>query len=270
MSKQIADLPNPLRDPGAFQARLGSKTPAIFLDYDGTLTPIVDRPEDAIITDTMRDVVRNLAQRCPTCVVSGRDRPVVQQLMGLDNLIVAGSHGFDIWSPEGGDIQKDMASQFAGLLEEVKRRLHEVMDPIEGALVEPKKASVAAHYRLVADAERGAVKDIVDTLLAEHPDELKVTPGKMVFEIQPKIDWHKGKAVLYLLEALGLERGDIMPMYFGDDHTDEHAFESLQGKGLGVFVGTPDDPEVAGRPTFADFRLVDQAEVEQFLDSLAR
>lgn len=140
--------------------------------------------------------------------------------------------------------------------------------PIEGALVEPKKTSVAAHYRLVSEGERGKVKDIVDRILGEHPDHLKVTPGKMVYGIQPKIDWDKGKAVLYLLDALGLDRDDVMPMYFGDDVTDEHAFAALEGRGIGVFVGRANDPEVGGRETHADFILNTMAEVEQFMKGL--
>jgi len=270
VSKNIGDLPNALIHADDLNARLAGRKPAVFLDYDGTLTPIVDRPEDALIAESMREAVRGLAGHCPVCVVSGRDRPVVQELMGLDNLIVAGSHGFDIWSPTGGDIEKDMAAEFTGLLESVKARLHAVMDPIEGALVEPKKASVAAHYRLVSEVERPKVKEVVDAILAENPDTLKVTPGKMVFEIQPKIDWDKGKAVLYLLEALGLDGDDVMPMYMGDDHTDEHAFAALEDRGIGVFVGRADDPEVGTRTTYAHFILNTMAEVEQFLDSLAR
>ena len=74
---------------------MGGSKPAVFLDYDGTLTPIVDRPEDALISASMRKAVRDLAGRCTVCVVSGRDRPVVQELMGVDDLVVAGSHGFD-------------------------------------------------------------------------------------------------------------------------------------------------------------------------------
>ena len=113
----------------------------------------------------------------------------------------------------------------------------------------------------------------MDALLGEHPDELKVTPDKMVFEIQPKIDWDKGKAVLYLLGALGLDREDVVPIYLGDDITDEHAFEALAGaspRGIGIFVGSADDPEVAGRTTAADFVLYSVGEVERFLDTLAR
>lgn len=270
MTKHIGDLPHAINDADQFRLRLGGKTPAVFLDYDGTLTPIVDRPEDAIISESMREAVKGLSQRCPTCVVSGRDRPVVQELMGLDTLIVAGSHGFDIWSPTGGKIEKEHGGEFADLLAEVEQRLHAVMDPIEGALIEPKKTSVAAHYRLVAEAERHKVKEIVDQILADHPDRLKCTPGKMVWEIQPKIDWDKGKAVLYLLQALGLDHEEVMPMYLGDDITDEHAFAAIEGRGIGIFVGRADDPEVGGRDTHADFILNTIPEVEQFLDSLGR
>src|SRR5215204_1764306 len=102
MATNVSDLPHALAHGDELARRLAGKVPAVFLDYDGTLTPIVDRPEDAVISDSMREAVEGLAERCPVCVVSGRDRPVVQELMGLDNLIVAGSHGFDIWSPDEG------------------------------------------------------------------------------------------------------------------------------------------------------------------------
>jgi trehalose 6-phosphate phosphatase len=246
------------------------RRPTVFLDYDGTLTPIVDRPEDAVISGGMREAVRGLAARCPVCVVSGRDRPVVQQLMGIDDLIVAGSHGFDIWSPAGGEIRREEGENFRELLEAVESRLRNELDPIEGALVEPKKSSVAAHYRLVSEDERPRVGRVVEEILADYPGELKVTPGKMVYEVQPNIDWDKGKAVLYLLGALDLDRDDVVPIYLGDDITDEHAFGALSGRGIGVFVGHADDPETAGRTTSADYALHTFEEVERFLDTLAR
>jgi trehalose 6-phosphate phosphatase len=203
-------------------------------------------------------------------VVSGRDRKVVQELMGVDDLVVAGSHGFDIWSPDEGRIEHDADSDSGGALNDAKTRLNEEVGSIEGVLIEPKSVSVAVHYRLVSEAERPKVGEVVDALLADHPDELKVTPGKMVYEIQPKIDWDKGKAVLYLLEALDLDPNDVTPMYLGDDITDEHAFGALEGRGIGVFVGHADDPEVANRRTSADFVLHTFEEVKRFLDTLAR
>jgi trehalose 6-phosphate phosphatase len=269
-SSSIGDLPHALADGDELARTIGDARPAVFLDYDGTLTPIVDRPEDAVISDRMRKAVRQLAERCTVCVVSGRDRPVVQDLMGVHDLVVAGSHGFDIWSPKDGTIEHEAASGFENLLDQVTARLEEALSSVDGAVVEPKRASVAAHYRLVAEDDRPRVREVVERLLAEHGDELKVTPGKMVYEIQPKLDWDKGRAVLHLLAALGLDNEGVMPIYVGDDITDEHAFEALEDRGLGIFVGDPEDPEVAGRTTAADFVLDSIDEVERFLDALAR
>jgi trehalose 6-phosphate phosphatase len=269
MAKHISDLPHALAHRDELTRLLDVRSPAVFLDYDGTLTPIVNRPEDAVISHGMRRTIRELAGRCPVCVISGRDRRVVQELMGLDDLIVAGSHGFDIWSPEG-MVEREEGAEFGALLDEVKRRLHEELDPIEGALVEPKRTSIAAHYRLVSAEERPRVRKVIDTILAEHPEELRITPGKMVYEIQPQIEWDKGRAMLYLLETLDLDRDDVVPLYLGDDITDEDAFETLADRGIGIFVGSPDDPEVAGRTTAADFMLLSTEEVRQFLDTLAR
>jgi trehalose 6-phosphate phosphatase len=266
----VRELPNALRDGEQFAAKLAGRRLAVFLDYDGVLTPIVDRPEDAVMSRGMREAVQSLAQRCSVCVVSGRDRPVVQQLMGVEDLVVAGSHGFDIWSPWEGTIAHDAATGFEDLIDEVRDRLRAEVETIPGAVVEPKRASVAVHYRLVDREYHAKVTAVVDELLEEYSGRLKVTPGKMVYELQPKIDWHKGKAVLYLLQTLKLDTEDVVPLYLGDDITDEDAFRALAGRGVGIIVGHPDDPEVANRPTAAGFALESTVEVEQFLNTLAR
>ncbi|MGH3797122.1 MAG: trehalose-phosphatase [Pseudonocardiaceae bacterium] len=267
----IADLPHALRDGQRFARCLAGRRPAVFLDYDGTLTPIVDRPEDAVISDSMRETVRGLARRCPVCVVSGRDRLVVQQLMGIDDLVVAGSHGFDIWDPSTGTVGHGAATGFKDLMSEVTERLRGKIEPIDGAVVEPKWASVAVHYRLAAEADHPLVNAAVDALLAEYPGQLKITPGKMVQEIQPAVDWHKGKAVLHLLHLLGLDSDDVAALYLGDDRTDEDAFHALAGRGIGIVVADVADPAAdAGRTTEADFVLESIEEVERFLNTLAQ
>lgn len=126
----------------------------------------------------MREAIRGLASRCPVVIVSGRERQAVQELMGVDDLVFADSHGFDIWKPAGGTIQREEGAGFEELLDEVKERLGKETSFIEGALLEPKKTSVAVHYRLVSEEERQRIKETVDALLAEHPDELKVTVPK--------------------------------------------------------------------------------------------
>ena len=266
----ICDLPDALSNREELARRLAGKRPVVFLDYDGTLTPIVDRPEDAVITAGMRKVIRALAKRCPVCVVSGRDRAVVQELMGIDDLIVAGSHGFDIWSPQGGTVEYQAASGFDGVLSLVRTRLSQYVETIEGIHIESKSVSIAVHFRLVLGPDRHRVKEAVDALVEEHPHELKVTPGKMVYEIQPNVDWDKGKAVFHLLDVLGLDGDDVMPLYLGDDLTDEDAFAALAGRGIGIFVGSAEDPEVAGRRTRASYALASTREVQRFLGTLAR
>lgn len=266
----IADLPHALRDGPQFAERLAGRRPVVFLDYDGTLTPIVDRPEDAVISGPMRDAVQELAERCTVCVVSGRDRPVVQRLMGIDNLVVAGSHGFDIWSPGTGTVRHNASAGSGGLLAEVSDRLRAAVRAIPGTVVEPKKASIAVHYRRTPESCRPQVEAVVEGLLDEFPDRLKITPGKMVREVQPKIDWDKGRAVLYLLHALDLGSGAAVAVYLGDDITDEDAFRALAGRGIGVVVADTGDPAGRGRSTAADFVLDSTGEVELFLRTLAR
>lgn len=282
---RISDLPHALRDSQQFAQRLAGRRPAVFLDYDGTLTPIVDRPEEAVISDSMRDAVRRLAKRATVCVVSGRDRLVIAQWMGIDGLVIAGSHGFDIGDPRDGfgdprdgAVGHDVVTGLEDLLSTVTDRLRIEVEPVQGAVVEPKRFSVAVHYRLVAPQERRYVKAVVDTLLADYPDQLKVTPGKMVYEIQPKVDWNKGKAVQYLRHALHVDGEEFVPLYLGDDITDEDAFRALKepshgqlpGNGIGVVVADLGDPEQAGRTTAADFVLESTGEVQRFLNTLAR
>ena len=263
--RPVATVPSALDRFDDLEAAIAGRIPAIFLDYDGTLTPIVARPELAILSEDGRAVVRDMASKLPVAVVSGRDRPDVEKLVGIDELIFVGSHGFDIRTPDGGTIDNEVGGDVTPLLDGVERKLHDKLDPIEGSLVERKKFSIAAHYRLVADADYDRFRGALDQVLAETP-EIKEKSGKKVFEYQPRIDWDKGKAVLWLMGALGMDDGNHIPMFFGDDVTDEDAFAALQGRGLGVIVSAPSD-DATDRTTAAHFRVHD---TDQLLDLLRR
>ncbi|SOD99870.1 trehalose-phosphatase [Caenispirillum bisanense] len=264
--RRVADVPHALDDPQALAAALGGRTPALFLDYDGTLTPIVPRPEDAVLSDAARAVVRRVAAVLPVAVVSGRDRPDVERLVAIDGLIYAGSHGFDVEVPGGGTLENPVSGDWSQTLDAAERALHAGLDAIDGAQVERKKFSIAAHYRRIADADYPAFRAVLDEVGGRFPD-LKEKPGKKVFELQPAIDWHKGKCVLWLLQALDLDRPDVAPLFLGDDVTDEDAFRALQtvDGGLGILCADPaEDP---ARETAAAFRVDDP---DQILTLLAR
>jgi alpha,alpha-trehalase len=236
---------------------------AVFLDYDGTLTPIVSHPENAWLSDSMRQTLRELAARAPVAILSGRDLGDVRRRVGIDAIIYAGSHGFDIAGPRG--LQRQMATEFLPDLDVAEKELRDVLDGIPGALVERKSFSIAAHYRNVNENYVAEVKRLVDAAAARHP-ELRRIDGKKVYELLPGIDWDKGKAVLWLLRALDLESrsGGIRPIYIGDDRTDEDAFRvlELEQRGVGIVVtGHP-------RRSAARYMLADSSEVELFLRSL--
>lgn len=235
---------------------------AVFLDYDGTLTPIMDRPEDAVMGESMRAAVARLASRRMVAVVSGRDLPDVRVRVGLADLVYAGSHGFEIAGPRGLQQVLPQAREAVPALDVAERTLLAATDGIDGALVERKRFTIAVHYRLVREAEVPAVERAVDAALARHP-ALRKRHGRKVFELQPDGAWDKGAAVRWLLEALELDGPDVLPVYVGDDLTDEDAFRALAGRGIGVVVLD------APRATAAGYALRDPGEVRVFLAALA-
>jgi len=244
------------------QARLTGRRASVFLDYDGTLTPIVARPDLAILPQGMRVILRGLAAKCSVAVVSGRDLADVRRLVGLDDIVYAGSHGFDISGPGGLAVQHKESAAFSEAVRRAAETLAAAVEPIEGALVEPKRFAVAVHYRQVAEKDLPAVEAAVDTALASVP-ELRKTYGKKVFELRPRFDWDKGKAVRWLMEALGQTGDNVVPFYLGDDLTDEDAFAALADDGVTIYVGAP-------HRTAARYLLDDTDQVGTFLTELTR
>lgn len=235
---------------------------AVFLDFDGTLAPIVDRPELAGIDTPTRNAVDRLARLCTVAVVSGRDVDDVRARAGINGIYYAGSHGFDIVGPGGLHQQHAKGVEALPALDAAESGLRSAVAAIDGALVERKRFSIATHYRLVAESDWPAVESAVDQALRRHPG-LRKGHGKKVFELQPDIDWDKGAAVHWLLQKLGLDTPDVLPIYIGDDVTDEDALRALAGRGLGIVV--LDQP----RPTAAQYRLRDTGQVRMLLEALA-
>jgi alpha,alpha-trehalase len=256
-------LPSALERLDDLQAEAGTRRLAFFLDYDGTLTPIVARPDMAKLSPEMRDTLERLAQACLVAIVSGRGLADVRGLVGAPDLIYAGSHGFEIAGPQGLSIQAEHGTEFLPDLDEMEGFLHRALEPVEGALVERKRFSIAVHYRNVDPHDQSAVDDAVGRALADHPGFRKGL-GKKVYEIQPNIDWHKGRAVRWLIEALELDLSEVLPVYIGDDVTDEDAFRALKGDGLGILVRDPAEPH----ETAARYALESPDEVRRFFETL--
>ncbi|CAL9161955.1 unnamed protein product [Musa hybrid cultivar] len=259
---------------------------ALFLDYDGTLSPIVDNPDLAIMSNAMRSAVKHASECFPTAIISGRSREKVYKFVKLTGLCYSGSHGMDIMCPvrkfdstgghpncitttdeQGKEVHLfQPASEFLPMINEIFSSLVDITKDIVGARVESNKFCVSVHYRLVHKEVWPEVAQRVVNLLKDYP-RLRVTHGRKVLEIRPVIDWNKGKAVEFLLESLGLSnREDVLSIYVGDDRTDEDAFEVLResNRGYGILVSS------IPKETNAVYSLRDTSEVMKFLKSLVR
>ncbi|XP_059072797.1 probable trehalose-phosphate phosphatase H isoform X2 [Cryptomeria japonica] len=193
----------------------------VFLDYDGTLSPIVENPDHAYMSDEMRNALRNVAKQFPTAIITGRCRDKVFEFVQLPELYYAGSHGMDIMGPT--EIHNSN-KEGDNIYEEIK---------IRGKAVSFQPAS---EYLPLMDEIWGDLAEEVRSVLYAYPG-LSMTQGRKVLELRPSIEWDKGRALEFLLNALGLENAEnVVPLYIGDDRTDEDAFNVLKNKGYGCGI----------------------------------
>ncbi|XP_021851692.1 probable trehalose-phosphate phosphatase H isoform X2 [Spinacia oleracea] len=243
-----------------------SKKIVVFLDYDGTLSPIVNDPEVAFMTEKMRAVVHEVGCCFPTSIISGRSREKVYDFVQLDNIYYAGSHGMDIMAPLQPLRIRDWKYHAKAVDRKIQKSLEEKTEAIEGVKLEDNKFCLSVHFRNVPDEDLGTLEEQVKSVLEEHP-QFRLTRGKKVLEIRPPIDWDKGHALEYLLDSLGLAgSNDVLPIYIGDDTSDEDAFELIHRRRQGHSIIVTSIP----RETWASYSLYDTTEVMLFLEYLTK
>lgn len=243
--------------------RLANRKPAVFLDYDGTLTPIAERPERAVLSTSMRETLKSLASLCTVGILSGRGLEDVKKLVNLENILYSGSHGFEIAPYRQMHFSLDEGENFLPVLDQTEKKIKKALKDIQGAFVERKKYSIAVHFRQVDPVDMNRVEKQVNEIVAKQ-NQLHASRGKKVFDIKPAIDWHKGKALLWILEKLERNRPEVLPIYIGDDTADEDAFREVSRMGgIGIIVR-----DSLSRPTHARLALDNTEEVRLFLEFL--
>jgi alpha,alpha-trehalase len=258
----MSQVPNALESYRTVTDLMAGQRPAVFLDFDGTLSDIVADPDAARLVDGAADTLAGLAQRCPVAILSGRDLADIRDRVGVTGLWYAGSHGFESVAPDGSYRQNEDAAAAVPVLEGAAQELRETLAKLSGVRVEHKRFAVAVHYRDVSADDVGAV--VASTYRVGRRLHLRVTNGRKVVELRPDVDWNKGTTLAWIRDQIEQER-PVLPLYIGDDLTDEDAFDAVRTDGIGVLVEHTDDGD---RRSAAQYTLENPDQVRVFLDRL--
>ena len=239
----------------------------LFSDFDGTLAPIVERPELALPSENMRDLLRALSRqnRFTVGIVSGRALKDLKSRVGVTGITYAGNHGLEIEGP-GLSFIHPLAEELSPVLHLISGVLGKAFKPLAGVLVEDKGLSLSVHFRQVEEAREKDVKNIFERVVhvARSVGKIRVTAGKKVYEVRPQVSWDKGRAISMLMAKYNkVDDWTTIPIFLGDDLTDEDGFKVVhRHKGISVFVGEAEPNSVA------NYFLRSPSETEEFLSVL--
>ena len=229
-------------------------------DFDGTLSPIVERPEEASLADSMREVLEGLVSlepRVTLMLVSGRSLADLRTRTGIGNAILAGNHGLEILQ----ESEPWVHPQVVAARQELDDLLHEMdtrLIGIPGIELEDKGLSITVHYRRMNPQFTSLLEETLDSI--PLPSGVRRHGGKMVHEFRPAVNWHKGLAVREVAARLGIPHEAVV--FLGDDLTDEDAFRELGPEATTLHVGD------ATKPSLARYNASAPDDVETFLRSL--
>lgn len=232
-------------------AQLRGRALALLFDFDGTLTPIMGDPAEVTLPPDARQVLQELTRFCAVAVISGRDLHDVRQRVGVSGLWYAGSHGFELATPQDEIVAHEGGKAAVPDLDEAERLLSAEFADAPGVMIDRKRFALAVHYR-------HALPDTVEHVLTavrgigERLPGLTTTHGRLVTELLPNVDWNKGRALLWLLDQLRSADSDVLPLYAGDDLTDEDALHAIRDTGVGIVVSSE---EHGDRLTWAHYSV---------------
>jgi trehalose 6-phosphate phosphatase len=239
-------------------------------DFDGTLAPIVERPEMALLSNEIRLALQSLARQSHITmgIISGRALTDLKEKVKIEGIIYAGNHGFEIEGP-GLFFINPITEEIKPFFRIVKQVLTLTLNSIKGVFIEDKGLTLSVHYRQVKEEETETVKDTVEKVIKGSAISklFKITSGKKVYEVRPSINWDKGKAIRLLMKRYGKggRQSGLLPIYLGDDLTDEDGFRVIEkyGKGISVHIGEVNSCSIAS------YYLKSPDEVGQFLHKLS-
>lgn len=240
----------------------------LLIDYDGTLTPIVKKPELANLSPQVKECLQELAESPPRLtlgIISGRTLEDLQEKVGIEGIIYAGNHGLEIEGP-GITYVNPVAKKTKPFLHSLCQDIGKERTGIKGAIIEDKGLTLSLYYRLVDESRVEELNrifcEITKPLTASG--RIKVSKGKKVYEVRPAVDWNKGKAIAFIAQNLNWE-SEPLTIFLGDDVTDYGGFRLVDNRGgISIYVSEEDTESVA------EYLLHSPKEIYQFLNMLRK
>jgi len=236
----------------------------LFLDCDGTLAPLAASSEKAVFPQSIREILGKLKclPNLKVAIISGRPLKELMNFVDVRGLAYAGNHGFQIKDHRSSWVYPPV-KRFRNLITKLAFQLRKVVRPVRGASIENKEVTLSVHYRMVKENEVSRlfsrVKKTIEPLLDRKI--VRLTRGKKVWEIRPALTWNKGEAVKWLQKKY-IKKVKSLPVFIGDDTTDEDAFTVLP-RGITIHVGRR-------TKTRARYSLGSYRDVKLLLETLAR
>jgi len=230
------------------------------LDFDGTLAPIVDRPEQAVLPRSTGEVLRELHQipGVTVSIVSGRSLDDIRSRVGIDGLIYSGNHGLEIEGP-GIRFVHPRALALRHALRSITEGVAAKASCLDGVEIEWKQLTASVHYRRASVSARRELVDFLRESPLGHDRRFIVRKGKKVYDIRPRISWTKGDAVRMIRDLQNLR--DALLILAGDDSTDEDVFSAFENA-ISICVAPR-------HVTAARHTLASTGEVRDFLSGVA-
>lgn len=240
----------------------------LLTDFDGTLTPIREHPDLAILSEEIRQILLKFSQNKTFFlgIVTGRSLRQIKKLINIPNILYAANHGIELEGP-GIRFCSPEAKKARYNLWHVYMQLFKSLRHIEGIYLEDKGYAVSLHYRMVKKtSDMDLIAKTFDSITKPYIERnaLSLSPGKMVYEIRPPVTWNKALTIQWLLtNYFPLNFGtDALLVYLGDDKADIEVFHTLKGKELTIFVGNPSET------TTADYFVYSPDEVKTLFEHL--
>ncbi len=242
----------------------GKEKILLFLDYDGTLVSFKKKPDQVKTPEKIKNILKKISDKScfKPVIITGRTLEEIKKLIDIDDFVYAAVHGLKIKYPDKQEFIWEKAEKNKPILKKIKKQTHEEFIDEEDVFIEDKKLTVAFHYRTLSEEK---INDIVKKFVSiikkyDKKNELNILHGSKVVEVRPR-GWDKGKAVETIIE--NFDNKNFLPVYLGDDTTDEDAFRFLKNKGLTVYVINNSEED-----TDADYYLKNPDDVYGFLEKM--